>query len=299
MSEIEPQVRRLRGEGVTLAALLWPGRGIPIVAVHGVSSNAMFYVGVAERLAGRRPLLSLDLRGRGDSDKPDNDYGMARHADDVAAAMTEAGIERAVIVGHSMGASVAWAVSQRHPARCAGIVLYDGGPHAFADYFGDAALVREFAESSRSIEDRLRRTFASDADYRTYWEGLGIFAPGPLPPWAQRYIEYDLSAGAGDRPVKCDPNAVAADAADLLQHAGDLADARSAVPVMAIRASDGMVDGTTQLVSDASCARTSAACPAFEEHLIPHANHYTVSLTDPPASTVADLLVDFADRCGC
>ena len=81
---------------MTLAAQRWPGEGTPLVAIHGLSSNAMFYVGIAERLAGRRPLVAVDLRGRGDSAKPADGYGMEAHADDVAAAMDAEGIERLV-----------------------------------------------------------------------------------------------------------------------------------------------------------------------------------------------------------
>ena len=91
---------------MTLATRRWAGEGTPLVAVHGLSSNALFYVGIADRLAGRRPLVAVDLRGRGDSDKPAAGYGMAAHADDLAQVMDVEGIERAVVVGHSMGAGV-------------------------------------------------------------------------------------------------------------------------------------------------------------------------------------------------
>jgi len=78
---------RIPGEGVELAFGYWPGRGLPVVALHGLTASYVNFIGVAERLAGRRPLLALDLRGRGDSQKPVGPYGMAQHARDVAAAM--------------------------------------------------------------------------------------------------------------------------------------------------------------------------------------------------------------------
>src|SRR5882762_544842 len=78
---------RVPGDGIELNFGYWPGRGSPIVALHGLTASYINFIGIAERLAGRRSLFALDLRGRGDSDKPDGPYGLAQHARDVAAAM--------------------------------------------------------------------------------------------------------------------------------------------------------------------------------------------------------------------
>src|SRR3970040_100481 len=83
---------RISGDGVELAFGYWPGRGAPVIAIHGLTATYISYIGVAERLAGRRPLFGVDLRGRGDSDKPEGPYGMAQHARDVAAAMQKLGL---------------------------------------------------------------------------------------------------------------------------------------------------------------------------------------------------------------
>jgi lipase len=71
---------RVSGDGVELAFGYWPGRGAPVIAIHGLTASFISFIGVAERLAGRRPLFALDLRGRGDSEKPEGPYGMAQHA---------------------------------------------------------------------------------------------------------------------------------------------------------------------------------------------------------------------------
>ena len=59
---------RIPGEGVELAFGYWPGRGLPVLALHGLTASYINFIGVAERLAGRRPLLALDLRRRGEID---------------------------------------------------------------------------------------------------------------------------------------------------------------------------------------------------------------------------------------
>ena len=279
---------------MTLASHDWPGEGTPIVAIHGLSSNAMFYVGIAERLAGRRPLLAVDLRGRGDSDKPAEGYGMAAHADDVAAAMDAEGIERAVVVGHSMGAGVATVFAHRHPDRCAGVVLFDGGLQVFHDFFARPELAAEFMESGKGIEGRLHTTFADRAAYRAHWAGLGVFTEDEWGPWVDAYLDHDLG---DDGRAKCLPAAIAVDAIDLLQTAGAIAAEPIGVPVLAIHATEGILHGTSPLVQASAIERMAATHPKFRALEVPGTNHYTIALTDPAATTVADALVAHAEAC--
>jgi pimeloyl-ACP methyl ester carboxylesterase len=280
---------------MTLAAQRWAGQGPPLVAVHGLSSNAMFYVGIAERLAGRRPLVALDLRGRGDSEKPQDGYGMAAHADDVVAAMDTEGIDRAVIVGHSMGAGVATVFAQRHPDRCAGVVLFDGGLQVFHDFFARPELAAEFMESGKGIEGRLHTRFDDRAAYRAYWAGLGVFTAEEWSPWVDAYLDHDLG---DDGRAKCIPDAIAFDALDLLQTATAHADDPILAPVLAVHATEGILHGTEPLVQPAAIERMAAAHPKFRALEVPGTNHYTIALTDPAATTVADALVAHAADCG-
>ena len=278
-----------------LAATRWPGDGTPIVALHGLSSNASFYVGVAERLAGRRPLVSFDLRGRGRSPKPSEGYGMAVHADDVAASMDAEGIDRAMVVGHSMGAGVATVFAHRHRDRCAGVVLYDGGLQVFHDFFAHPELAAEFLESGKGIEGRLHATFESPAAYRAHWAGLGVFTGGEWNPWVDAYLDHDLAA---DGTAACLPDAIAHDAVDLLQTAGAIGDEPIEVPVLAVHATEGILHGTSPLVRPAALERMAGTHPAFRSLEVADTNHYTIALTDPAATTVADALVGHAEVCG-
>ena len=278
-----------------LASRRWDGAGTPIVAVHGLSSHALFYVGVAERLSGRRALLAVDLRGRGDSDKPAEGYGMAVHADDVVGVLDAAGIERAMVVGHSMGAGVATVFAHRHPDRCAGVVLFDGGLQVFHDFFARPELAAEFMESGKGVEGRLHTTFASRDAYRSYWADLGVFTAEEWGPWVDAYVDYDL--GDGGR-AKCLPSAIAFDAVDLLQTAGALGDSPLAVPVLLVHATEGILHGTAPLVQPAALSRMAATHPSFRAVEVPSTNHYTIALTDPAATFVADALVAHAEACG-
>ncbi|MGH9039553.1 MAG: alpha/beta fold hydrolase, partial [Acidimicrobiia bacterium] len=164
---------RVQGDGVELAFRRWPGDGPPVVAVHALTASSLSFGGVAERLAGRRPLLAFDLRGRGDSDKPSGPYGIRQHVSDLDLALSRLGIHRPVVVGHSMGAYVAAAFAALRPERVAGVVLLDGGhPHALPpDADPDAVLERILGP----VLTRLRMRFRSRDAYLDYWRDLPYF----------------------------------------------------------------------------------------------------------------------------
>jgi pimeloyl-ACP methyl ester carboxylesterase len=116
----------LPGSAIRLAATRWAGTGTPILLLHGLASQRRFWNLVAPELAGR-PVAALDQRGHGDSDKPDDGYDLATVAEDAATALDALGWSRAVVVGHSWGASVATTLAAEHPERVLAVVAIDGG----------------------------------------------------------------------------------------------------------------------------------------------------------------------------
>lgn len=125
--EPERTVRVSRGQD-SLTVSVWDGPGpVPVVLLHGLSQQRHFWGPVVRHLA-QRPVAALDQRGHGDSDWPlTAEYGIPACADDVVAVLDALGWDRAVVVGHSWGASVALAVAAAHPGRVAGAALLDGG----------------------------------------------------------------------------------------------------------------------------------------------------------------------------
>jgi pimeloyl-ACP methyl ester carboxylesterase len=114
---------------------------IPLVLVHGLSQQRHFWDPVRSHLEAH-PVITLDLRGHGDADVPENsDFSVARCSQDVYEALTELGYAQAVVVGHSWGASVALHMAARHPDLVLGLVLLDGGVANLAN-LGDPAEVR-------------------------------------------------------------------------------------------------------------------------------------------------------------
>jgi len=286
------------GDGITLAWSFWPGIGRPIVALHGVTAHAESFVGIAERLGGRRPLLAIDLRGRGDSDKPaDGPYGMSQHARDVACAMRAFGLGPSVVIGHSMGAFVAAALAAEHPEVVATTLFLDGGlpldppPGIPLEQLLDVMLAPQVA--------RLRATFESEQSYLEFWQELPHLSGERWNGWVEHYLRNDLGGSAPQLQPKASEAAVRADFRDnitgdrLRERLGEIT-----APVLSLRAAEGFAPGDAPLLTDEIVAREGARIASFRDRVIAGTTHYTVSLGEPGATVVADALVELAESVG-
>lgn len=97
--------------------------GVPVLLLHGTSDSWRSYENVLPELPGWMRAIAVTQRGHGDADRPATGYRAKDFADDVAALMDAMGIEKAVVVGHSMGGSIAQRFAIDHPARLLGLVL--------------------------------------------------------------------------------------------------------------------------------------------------------------------------------
>jgi pimeloyl-ACP methyl ester carboxylesterase len=100
--------------------------GPPMVFVHGWCCNRTHFAAQVAHFAPSYRCISLDLRGHGDSDKPEGAYSIAGFADDVAWLCGQIGARKPVIVGHSMGGAVALSLAARYAELPAAIVMLDG-----------------------------------------------------------------------------------------------------------------------------------------------------------------------------
>jgi len=108
------------------------GTGSPaFVFVHGWTCNRSFFAPQAEAFAKRHRVVSVDLRGHGESDKPQGVYPISAYADDVAHVIGELKLGKVIAVGHSMGGVTVLQLAVAHPDRVAGIVMVDPAPFTF------------------------------------------------------------------------------------------------------------------------------------------------------------------------
>jgi non-heme chloroperoxidase len=100
-----------------------------VLLLHGVTDSRWSFSTVLPHLPAELHAFAIDQRGHGDSDRPDL-YAMADFANDAAAFLDAVGIERATVVGHSMGGLVALRFALDHPGRLARLVLAWTSPAA-------------------------------------------------------------------------------------------------------------------------------------------------------------------------
>lgn len=107
------------------------GTGEPsIVFVHGWCCDRSFFAPQAEHFTRHQRVVSVDLRGHGESDKPHEPYPIQAYADDLAYLIDQLGLGKVVAVGHSMGGLTVAQVATSHPRCVAGIVMVEPGPFA-------------------------------------------------------------------------------------------------------------------------------------------------------------------------
>ena len=97
-----------------------------IILIHGWGSRLDHWQPVASALARHHRVLRMDLRGHGRSEAPERGYSIRQFADEVGALARSLRITNAVVVGHSMGSTIALELARRHPRIAGALVLVDG-----------------------------------------------------------------------------------------------------------------------------------------------------------------------------
>jgi 3-oxoadipate enol-lactonase len=114
----------IRVNGITLA-YDDRGTGLPVVFLHAFPLNRTMWADQVETLSSHFRVISVDLRGHGESDAPLWHYSLDQAADDVCGLLGHLAIRQAVFVGLSMGGYLLFALYRRHTDRVSGLVLAD------------------------------------------------------------------------------------------------------------------------------------------------------------------------------
>src|ERR671914_1914694 len=105
------------------------GSGPPVVLIHGMVNSSRHWERVALQLADRYTVIAPDLIGHGDSATPRGDYSLGAHAAVIRDLLSALGIERATMVGHSLGGGIAMVFFWQFPPRVERLApLSRGGP---------------------------------------------------------------------------------------------------------------------------------------------------------------------------
>lgn len=183
--------------------------GTPIVCLPGLTRNSRDFEDLANYLCDRRRVITPDLRGRGFSqhDPVWQNYHPATYVQDTWTLLDTLSIEQVIVVGTSLGALCAMAMSAQHPGRIAGVVMNDIGPEInpagikrVQEYAGRVPPVRSWAEAA----DQARQLYGewlpglSDSDWQKMaWRGYRENADG-IP-------ELDIDKNIGEAVRKIGP----------------------------------------------------------------------------------------------
>jgi len=119
-------------DGVRLHYLT-AGQGAPVILLHGYAETSHMWRPLIAALAPTRTVIAPDLRGAGDSAKPERGYDKKTLAQDIHALAVALGHRRVTVVGHDIGLMVAYAYAAQYPAEVDRIALMD----AFLPGVGD------------------------------------------------------------------------------------------------------------------------------------------------------------------
>jgi 3-oxoadipate enol-lactonase len=179
---MQPADLRVKGtSGVELHLLEWSTDGVPLLLLHGFGNEAHIWDDFAPVVAPHYRTLALDHRGHGRSGwDPDGRYEIDTLVDDLEAVTAALGIERLVLVAHSLGGRVATLFGGRHPGRIAGLVLVDIGPEV--DLRGSLRIRQD-------VESNLEPVFESVEEYA---RALSLSYPAATPEALRRMAQHGL-----------------------------------------------------------------------------------------------------------
>lgn len=266
-----------------------PLGSVPVVlAVHGITGSHRSFLAIVRELGDAVTVLAPDLRGRGASAGLPGPYGMAGHVEDLRAVLDHAGVGRAVLAGHSMGAHVVAHLAATHPVAAQAVVLIDGGlplavpADADPDALMDAVLGPAIA--------RLRMEFASPEAYREFWKAHPAFSrPGAWTADVTDYVDYDLVGEPPTMRSRVQEAAVRFDGRDTLDADAHWTALRALkCPVVLLRAPLGLLNEPNPLISADAVAAAQAAVPDLVDVVVPDTNHYLIAMGPREAATVAD-----------
>ena len=112
-------------DGHRIAIRTWEGNGPRILLIHGISSAGSAWNPIIPELAVEFAPVAIDMRGHGASSKPERGYLYDDYIGDLEGVLDALGMERPLIMGHSLGGIVTLWWASRHPDAAAALVIED------------------------------------------------------------------------------------------------------------------------------------------------------------------------------
>jgi len=265
---IEPKMMKAKGDGIQIQLAIWEGRGKQILCIHGITANCRFWDCLASALSPHHRVITMDLRGRGLSDKPPTGYSIEHHCKDVLALMEDQGLQQPVLMGHSLGAFISLVFAAQYPQRVDRLILVDGGGR-----LSETQMAKVFAGIKPSL-DRLGQVFPSLDAY------LSQMKQAPyLQPWnsyMETYFRYEIEKVEGGARSRVHPKHIEEEALNLGKVDSREFYAKVTCPTLILRATKGMLAEDDLLLPEDVVDRMVREIPNAKKVDVEGTNHYSI-----------------------
>jgi len=264
----EPKMMKAKGDDIQIQLAVWEGKGKEILCIHGITANSRFWDCLASALSPLHKIFAMDLRGRGLSDKPPTGYSIEQHCKDVLALMNDLGLERPVLMGHSLGAFISLVFSAQYPQRVDRLILVDGGGK-----LSETQMAKVFVGIKPSL-DRLGKTFPSFEDYISQMKQAPF-----LQPWnsyMETYFHYEVEEVQGGIRSRVHPKHIEEEAQNLGKVDSRQFYAKVTSPTLILRATKGMLAEDDLVLPEDVADRMTREIPNARKVDLEGTNHYSI-----------------------
>jgi len=264
----ELKMMKSKGDGIQIQLAVWEGKGKPILCIHGLTANFRFWDCLASALSPQHRVIAMDLRGRGLSDKPNTGYSIDHHCKDILALMNDQGLERPVLMGHSLGAFISLVFTAMHPQRVDRLILVDGGGK-----LSETQMAKVFTGIKPSL-DRLGQVFPSFEAYL-----MNMKQAPYLQPWnsyMETYFHYEVEEVEGGVRSRVHPEHIEEEAINLKKEDSTQFYSRVTCPTLILRATKGMLAEDDLVLPEDVANRMVKEIPHAALVELEGVNHYTI-----------------------
>ena len=279
----EPKMMKAKGDGIQIQLAVLEGKGKQILCIHGLTANFRFWDCLASALSPQYRVIGMDLRGRGLSDKPNTGYSIEHHCKDILALMNDQGLERPVLMGHSLGAFISLVFAAKHPQRVDRLILVDGGGK-----LSETQMSKVFAGIKPSL-DRLGKTFPSFKDYISQMKQAPY-----LQPWnsyMETYFHYEVEKVKGGLRSRVHPKHIEEEAKNLGKVDSKQFYKKVTSPTLILRATKGLLAKDDLVLPKDVVERMVRGIPNAKKVDLKGTNHYSILLQPNPVRDQA--ILDF------
>jgi len=261
-------MQRAKGDGVEIQLAIREGSGKQVLCVHGLTANCRCWDVIASEMAPAHSVVSMDLRGRGLSDKPSTGYSLQYHVRDIFCMLEDLGLKQAVLMGHSLGAFISLAFAARHPDRTEKIILVDGGGELTLEQWDKVGL------AIKPSLDRLGQVFPSFAAYTENMK-QALF----LQPWSQAiedYFQYESEEVKDGVRSKINPDHILEEIQNIRDEQPSKYYSKIKCPVLVLRATDGILSQDDLVLPEAAAEKMVSEIPDARRVDIKETNHFSI-----------------------